>query len=74
VTNWTTITKKVFYSCNHCGAIWLYSKGLNCPVLIDVRNILPEGGTPRPDDRRRSSRPRSMKSSNRSVRNGYRKG
>ena len=43
ISNWTEVSKKTFYSCIKCGGNWLYSKDLNCPILIDTKNI--EGRT-----------------------------
>jgi len=39
ISNWTEVSKKAFYTCMSCGGNWLYSKELNCPVLIDDTNI-----------------------------------
>jgi hypothetical protein len=46
ISNWTEVSKKTFYTCMSCGGNWLYSKNLNCPVLIDEGNIgrSPRGG------------------------------
>ena len=40
IQNWSRIQRKDFYSCQHCGGIWLYSKSLNCPILVDPRNVV----------------------------------
>jgi len=39
-TNWTGNFEKRYFSCEHCGANWLYSKSYNCPVLLDPKSII----------------------------------
>jgi len=60
--NWTEVKKKTFYSCMNCGGNWLYSKELNCPILIDSRNIKPRTakGRIRKDHAKRLAKTRRM--------------
>jgi len=38
--NWTGNFEKRYFSCERCGATWLYSKSYNCPVLLDPKSII----------------------------------